>query len=142
MEWSVTSEGGISQQAAGDLRITVLFTDLKRTKVALRSALKLAQNLDASFQMLVMRVVPYPLPLDRPPVDPAFIEKQISVLLSEFPIQCSVRICECRDVATALLQILPPESVIVAGFRNTWWPSSEKRLARKLQKAGHNVCMD
>ena len=141
MEWPVKAEGRISEQTTGNLQINVLFTDLKRTRVALRAALKLAQDLDASFQILVMRVVPYPLPLDRPPVDPAFIEQQLCNLVREFPIESCIRIYECRDVETSLLQILPPGSLLVAGFRKTWWPSRERRLARNLRNAGYNVLM-
>ena|SRR5579871_1416082 len=130
---------GTYPQAAADVRITVLFTDMKRTRRALQSAVKLAQDLNASFEIVVMRVVPYPLPLDRPPVDPAFTERQVLELVEDLPIRAAVHIYECREPQEALLRVLPAGSIVIAGFGNRWWQRAERRLAKTLRDAGHNV---
>jgi hypothetical protein len=138
MESPVKAEGA-SQQAARDLCITVLFSDPRRTRLALASGIKLAQDLNASFQIVALRVVPYPLSLDHPPISRAFTERQISELTKDLPIAPHVRICDCRDPEAALLQFMDPASVVIAGFRKTWWPSQEKKLVRALIRAGHEV---
>jgi hypothetical protein len=131
---------GTTQEALEDLHITVLFTDLERTRVALSTGLKLAQDLHASFQIVVTRVVPYPLPLDKPPVDSAFIQQQVTALTEGFPI-VAVHIYDCRDPETALLRYLPPKSIVIVGSRKAWWSTREEKLARKLRNAGHSVIL-
>src|SRR5215469_4907991 len=122
MERRVKEEGA-TQQAAGDLCITVLFSDPRRTRWALTSGMKLAQDLNASFQIVALRVVPYPLPLDKPPIPRAFTEQQILELTKDLPIPVTVHIYDCRNPETTLLEVLPPASVLIAGLRKTWWPS-------------------
>jgi hypothetical protein len=107
----------------------------------LTSALELAKDLDATFQIVVTRVVPFPLPLDQPPIPRTFTEQQILELTKEIPVKAAVRIYDCRDPETTLLQVLPPASIVIAGFRGSWWPSPENKLARKLRKGGHDVVL-
>jgi hypothetical protein len=41
-----------------------------------------------------------------------------------------------------LAAVLEPHSLIVLGARKRWWPTQEKRLARKLRRAGHEVILE
>ena len=45
----------------------------------------------------------------------------------------------CRDRVETLTAVLSPHSLVVIGGRKRWWPTAEKRLARKLRRAGHEV---
>src|SRR5437879_6479644 len=106
-----------TETATEKLWITVLFTNAERTRVALTSALKLAGDLNASLEIVVMRVVPYPLPLERPPVSSAFTENQVFELTRNLGVETAVRIYDCRDPETMLLDLLPPGSVVIVGWR-------------------------
>ena len=51
----------------------------------------------------------------------------------------SVRLYLCRDRLDTVPAVLPPHSLVVAGARARGWLSPEKRLARRLKRAGHQV---
>jgi len=38
-----------------------------------------------------------------------------------------------------LKAVLSQRSLVVVGGHKRWWPTPEKRLARKLRRAGHEV---
>src|SRR5690242_19970056 len=88
------------------LNIFVAFTSIRSTLVALKEAGALASSLDARLTLLVPQVVPYPLPLERPPVLVEFNEKRFRVIASTSPVQTSVQIYLCRDAAQALTAVL------------------------------------
>jgi hypothetical protein len=138
MTWPVRV-AGLTERERTDLCVTVLFTNAEGTRLALNSALKLAQGLDASIRIVVTRVVPYPLPLDNPPVDITFTEKQVVELAKSMGVEAAVHIYDCRDPEATLVQILPAGSVVIVGSRKKWWRIRERMLARKLRKAGHDV---
>src|SRR5215471_12548206 len=117
----------------GQLWITVLFTNTERTRGALVSALELAEDLNAYVEVVVMRVVPYPLPVDKPPVSPEFTRKQAMELITAVTDKAQVRIYDCRNPEEALLETLQPHSLVIIGSR-AWWPIREQRLARKLRQ--------
>ena len=50
-----------------------------------------------------------------------------------------VRLYLCRDQTEALRSVLKPHSLVVIGGNRGWWPTREKRLARQLRRAGHEV---
>ena len=55
-----------------NLQVYVVFTDLEATKAALEAASHLARDLSGWLVLLFAKVVPYPLPLEAPPVASAF----------------------------------------------------------------------
>jgi hypothetical protein len=122
------------------LNIFVVFTSIQSTLVALKEAGALANSLDAQLTLVVPQTVPYPLPLESPPVLVEFNEKRFRVLASSTPVETSVQIYLCRNKAEALIAALSPRSiVVVAGHRRWWWPTRGESLARKLRRAGHEV---
>jgi hypothetical protein len=130
--------------APEQLEITVLFTDIRHTLEALRSAGQLAQGLHSRIRLLVPQVVPYPLPLDSPPVMLEFAEHHFRVIATKQAagnrlIDTRVEIYLCRDVDEMLDQALKPKSMIVVGGAKRFWFTSEKRLARRLRRKGHEV---
>jgi hypothetical protein len=60
-------------------------------------------------------------------------------LAGESPIKTTVHVYLCRDRVATLRAVLKPHSLVVIGGRRTWWPTSEKRLARQLRRSGHQV---
>jgi len=121
------------------LHVTVVFTSEQATCSALKKAAALAGRMRARITLMAPQVVPYPRPLNSPPVRLDFTEKRLRAVTSQIPVETEVRVVLCRDLQDAWTQELKPRSVVVLGGRRTWWPTAEKRLARKLRQSGHEV---
>ncbi|HEV3329919.1 MAG TPA: hypothetical protein VG096_02990 [Bryobacteraceae bacterium] len=121
------------------LKVTVVYTSDQATLSAMQSAATLAGSLHANLTLVYPQVVPYPRPLNSPPVLPAFTEKRLRAIASQIPMDTDIHVCLCRDREDALATELRPRSVVVLGGRKRWWPTAEKSLARKLLRAGHEV---
>jgi hypothetical protein len=126
-------------QANSKLNIAVVFTSIEPTLAALRKAGALASRLRACITLIVPQVVPYPLPLNRPPVPRDFTERHFRVMADESPVETKVQVYLCRDRIAALRGVLKPHSLVVIGGSKSWWPTREKRLARQLRRSGHEV---
>jgi hypothetical protein len=123
----------------GPLKITVVFTSVPSTLVALREAASLAHSLGARITLVVPQVVPYPAPLDTPPVLLDFNETRFRVMAGMCPVAMNVNIHLCRDRFEELNSVLEPGSIIVLGGIHKWWLTSDERLARRLRRAGFEV---
>jgi hypothetical protein len=121
------------------LEVSVVFTSAEATLSALKRAGALAQALSARITLIVPQVVPYPLPLATPPVLLDFQEARLQAIAAESMVETTVRIYLCRDPWDALTSVLRPRSLLVIGARRNWWFTPERRLARKLRNAGHEV---
>lgn len=121
------------------LNIDVVFTSVQATLAALKRAGSLASRLNGRITLVVPQVVPYQCPLTSPPVLLDFSERRFRVLAAESPVDTTVQLYLCRDKWEALGMMLKPRSLVVVGGRKRWWPTEEKRLARKLGRAGHEV---
>ena len=122
------------------LNISVVFTSVASTLAALKEAGNLATSLGARITLFVMQVVPYPLPLETPPVLLDFNERRFRVIASQSPVETRVHIYLCRDKVQTLKSVLGPGSIVVLGGRKRWWRRSKDQvLARNLRRAGHEV---
>ena len=121
------------------LEVAVVFTSATPTIAALKKAGALADKLGARINMVVPQIVPYPLPLESPPVLLDFSERRFREIAMESPVETNVRIYLCRDRLETLKSVLAPGSLVVIGGRKRWWPTREKRLAQQLRRAGHEV---
>lgn len=121
------------------LNVAVVFTSIPATSAALRIAALLAQDLGGRITLLAPRVVPYPLPLTRPPVLTGWNEARFRAIASQSPVEIRAVVCLCRDRLQMLMAELRPRSLVVVGGRKRWWPTPEQRLARALRRAGHEV---
>jgi hypothetical protein len=139
MSFGLTSYDHAVAPAEAALDIAVVFTTVKATLAALKRAGALATDLSARITLVVPQVVPYPLPLGNPPVPLSFNERLFRVIAGQSSIETSVRLYLCRDSLDTVLAILPPRSLVVVGARSRWWLSTDKRLARSLRRAGHQV---
>ncbi len=131
----------IGEEADQKLNIAVVFTSVESTLLALREAGSLANSLSARITLLVPQVVPYPLPLETPPILVEFNEHRFRVIASESLVETGVQIYLCRDRLEMLLSTLSPNSLVVVGGRKKWWPTTEKLMARRLRQAGHKVIL-
>lgn len=121
------------------LNVAVVFTSVDSTLAALKEAAALANSLGARIRLVVPQVVPYPLPLESPPILVDFNENRFRVMASQSPVETSVQVYLCRDRVEMLLHMLSPSSLVVIGGRKKWWPTSETLMARRLRQAGHKV---
>jgi hypothetical protein len=127
--------------SAGPSRITifVLFTGVRKTLDALRSAGRLARDLDAHIEIIVPEIVPYPLPLDEPPVLRSFWNHRYRTIVEQAGIDTSIHVCLCREPREALASVLTPGSIVVIGTRRPRWPTREYRFGRWLRTKGYHV---
>jgi hypothetical protein len=117
----------------------VVFTNLEGTKGALRVARSLAHDLNTRLLLLVPSVVPYPLPLENPPVSAEFTGRALSQLAACQKLEVTIKVYLCRDRNETVRRVLTPDAFIVIGTRQRWWPNEEQRLARLLRRDGHSV---
>src|SRR5450631_3341773 len=120
------------------LEIVVLHTEAEATVSALKMAAELASGL-APIRLLAIQVIPYPLSLDAPPVSVEFLEKRFSNMTSEAGVDAFIDIRLARDAADVVESELGPHCVVVIGGRRQWWPTASMRLARRLERLGHQV---
>ncbi len=133
------AEPGI-EEVERKLNISVVFTSVKSTLEALKEAGSLASSLGARITLLVPQVVPYPLPLESPPVLVEFNENRFRVIASASLVETSVNIYLCRDKLQTLTSVLSQGAIVVLGGRRRWWwPSRDEILARELRRAGYEV---
>ena len=123
------------------LHVAVVFTSTTATLAALKKAGALAESLSARITLVVPQIVPFPLPLESPPVLLDFSEQKFRQIAAESPVETTVHINLCRDRIETLRAVLPDRSVVVLGGRRRWWPTGEQRLARQLRRAGHEVIL-
>jgi len=123
------------------LDVHVIFTTFPRTRAALAAAASLAAGLQARVTILAAQVVPYPLPLEEPPVAIDFTEQKLWQMAAEQESGAAVAIYLCRDREETIRQVLRPESVVVLGGRKWWWPTEETHLAKILRRDGHRVIL-
>jgi hypothetical protein len=123
------------------LEVIVLHTTIRETLQALRTGAQLANGLAAHIRLLVLEVVPYPLPLTAPPISAEFSRRHFRTVASQASIDTSVDIRVGRDRAQMLEFALNPHSLIVLGERRGWWPTAERRLAKRLERLGHQVVL-
>ena len=121
------------------LDVSVVFTSAEPTVYALKKACALAGTLDLRITLIVPQVVPYQVPLHSPPVLIDFQEARLRPIAALTAVETTVRIYLCRDRWEALNSVLKPRSLVILGGRRKWWPTPERRLARKLRRAGHEV---
>ena len=121
------------------LNIDVVFTSIETTLAALRKAGILAHKLGARITLVMPQVVSYPLPLTSLPVLLDWNERRFRTIAEGNPVETSVRLYLCRDRLATLKSVLRPHSLVVLSGWKRYWPTSEKILAKKLRRAGHEV---
>lgn len=125
------------------LRVYVLFTEIRETIAALRSAFTLSANLPAHIVLLMPLIVPYPLALEDPPVSLGFICRRIGELTAAVPFEIDAYVYLCRDAEQAIRDALGPASLVVIGSKKRWVFRKSSRMAKGLRRLGHHViCAD
>lgn len=122
-----------------NLRLHVIYTTPEATREALKVAGQLARDLDVRLELLVPRVVPYPLTLEHPTISNEFTAKSLRTLVCECEVDLEARILLCRDREQAIPQWLPSDSIAIIPRRRQWGPGSARALIRAVRRDGHHV---
>ena len=107
--------------------------------MALTVAGQLANNLDATLELLEPHVVPFPLPWDHPSIPAGFTEGVLNSLVAGCGSSVDVRILLCRDREETLPNWIPCHAIVVIGRRRTWGPGSFSGLIRAVKRHQHQV---
>jgi hypothetical protein len=122
-----------------DFQIVIPHREPRLTRAALKYAATLVDGLNVRVRLIDVHVVPYGVPLDRPTVTPRHIERRLKGLVQESSFRVSPEVVYARDWEQGFRRALVPGSVVLIGIQRSWWRSSEKRLANRLRKLGHQV---
>lgn len=137
----VTYIHSVPAQAKSTSEITVIFTSFELTRKAVMNAGTLAMRLGTHIVVMAAQVVPYPLPLDQPPVPYGFLFRRFEAVIDQFPVKTEFRVFLCRDQLECMKSLLSTGSPVVMGVRKRLWPTREARLARQLRRAGYEVIL-
>ncbi len=121
--------------------VAVVSASVESAIAVLKKVEALTSRLRARTDLIVTQVVPYPLPLDRPPIAPDFLRGRLRVLTGERATGSNVSLLLCRDQVATLTKVLKPYDLVIIGGRMRPWATAEDRLARKLRVAGYNVIL-
>jgi hypothetical protein len=125
----------------GQLEIALLFTSPEVTVNALERIGVLLTGLNARINLIAVQTVPYTLALNSPPVSVSFNEQRLQEIASESPIETAAHLYICRCLFETLTSVLNPGSILVVGTRKRWWPTWERKLARKLESARFRILL-
>ncbi|MEO8369010.1 MAG: hypothetical protein ABI806_07425 [Candidatus Solibacter sp.] len=121
------------------LRLHLVYTTPAATRMALRVAGQMANNLDAALELLVPHVVPFPLPLDHPSIPTSFTEGALSSLVADCGAAIDVKVLLCRDREETLPQWIPAHAIVVIGRQRKWGPGCFSGLIRAVRQNHHQV---
>jgi hypothetical protein len=129
-----------SDLTTGVLWMVIPYTTRDLTRAALRHA-GVCSDLDVQVVLIDVQVVPFPCPLDQPPINKEFSERRLRELLQESGIPGQARVIYTRNWLEAFKSVLEPGSLVILATKKRWWPTREAKLARALTKAGHQVML-
>ena len=128
-----------SAATSTDLQVVIPHRTSHLTRAALKYAAGLANDLNVRLRLVDVHVVPYGVPLNEPTVNPTYLARRIRNLARESALPVSAEIVYARDWEQGLRRVLSPASLVLMAIQRSWWRTSEKRLAARLRKLGHQV---
>ena len=123
---------------AATLQLVIPHRTPELTKAALKFAATFA-SLNVRLRLIDVHVVPYGVPLDEPTVNPRHLTRRVRLLAQESTVPVSAEVVYARDWEQGLRRSLAPGSLVLMAIQRSWWRTSEKRLAARLRKIGHQV---
>ena len=124
----------------GVLWVVIPYTTPDLTRAALRHA-GVCSDLDVHVVLVDIQVVPFPCPLDQPPVSREFSETRLHQLIKESRLTGHAAVLYTRDRLETLNKLLEPKSLVILATQTRWWPTCQQKLARALTKTGHHVML-
>ena len=128
-----------SKAQVSELRVVVPYTTPDLTRAALSYVAALGGGLEANVRLIDVHVVPFPVPVTEPTVRVEFLDRRLHAAAEEFGLPVRMELVLSRDRLETFRKVLEPRSLVVIATRGWWWFSAERRLARSLSQAGHDV---
>jgi hypothetical protein len=126
--------------AATQPTIRVIATTFDGTRAAVGAAVPLAKGSGARLIVVVPRIVPYAVALDRPVDAGEFFVRRYSDLVADLGGQAQIDVCVCRSLEDVVAKLLKEEStIVVGGPAGRWLTSPEERFANRLSRYGRRV---
>src|SRR5262245_60445212 len=122
------------------LTVVIPYTTPELTKAALRHA-GVCTDLNVHVSLVDIQIVPFPCPLDQPPIDKEFSEQRLRDLLMESQLPGSAEVLYARDWLDGFRRVLEPKSLVILGTKRRWLRTREEKLARALVNEGHQVML-
>jgi hypothetical protein len=122
-----------------EIQVVIPHKTPQLTRAALKYAASLANDLNVRLRLIDVHVVPWGISLDEPTVDPKYLTRRIRGLAQESTLPVSAEVVYARDWEQGLRRSLSPGSLVLMAIQRSWWRTSDKRLAARLRKLGHQV---
>jgi hypothetical protein len=119
----------------------VPYTTSELTSAALTAVAAFTGNLGVHVLLVAVQIVPFPLPLNRPPVSLSFVEQKLRAAACEIELPVITQVVIARDREVAFDRAISPGSLVVLATKKRWWPTQQVKLARLLARAGHSVTL-
>jgi hypothetical protein len=129
-----------SDITTGILRVVIPYTTPELTRAALRHA-GACTDLNVYVSLVDIQVVPFPCPLDQPPVNKEFSQQRLRDLLGQSGLAGRADVLHVRDWLEGFRRVLEPQSLVIVAAKKRWWRTREDKLGRALLKAGHQVML-
>ncbi len=129
----------LAPAAISSLQVVIPHRTAPLTRAALKYAASLSNDLNARIRLIDVYVVPYGVSLDEPPVNPRHLARKIRQLAQESAVPVSAEVVYARDWEQGFRRSLAPSSLVLMTIKRSWWRTSDKRLAARLRKIGHQV---
>ena len=122
-----------------DLQVVIPHRSPEMTKAALKYAATLATDLNVRLRLIDVHVVPYGFPLNKPTVNPKYLSRRLRSVAEESALPISPEVVFARDWEQGFRRSLGPSSVVLMPIKRAWWRTSDKRMAARLRKLGHQI---
>src|SRR5215831_20984991 len=122
-----------------ELQVVIPHKASQLTRAALKYAESIGNDLNVRLRLIDVHVVPYGFPLDKPTVSPPYLARRLRNLARESTLSVSAEIVFARDWEQGLRRALGPRSLVLMAIKRSWWRTSDKRLAARLRKLGHQI---
>jgi hypothetical protein len=126
--------------STGVLWIVVPYTKPELTKAALRHA-GICTDLNVHISLVDVQVVPFPCPLNQPPINKEFSRNRLRDLFTQSGLLGKAEVLYARNWLEGFRSTLEPHSLVILASKKRWWRTREEKLADELQKAGHHVML-
>jgi len=121
------------------LQVVIPYRTPALTRAAFKYATNFANDLNVLIRLLDVHVVPYGVPLDEPTVNPRHLTRRLRELAHESELPVSAEVVYARDWEHGFRRSLAPGSIVLMAMKRSWWRNSDKRLAARLRKLGHQI---
>jgi len=128
-------------RARPTIGLVVPYTSPAFTARALAQALQLAEGLDMTVTLMGVHVLPYPTPLECQEGIRQRCEAELAAVARTCPVTTRVKLAFARNREEAYLVLIPRESLVVIGVKESWWKTGDERLARRLAEHGRTVAI-